>query len=72
MRRSSVKEYTHTMKQCYTDASRTEKGALLGVRDYSSSNDSEFVVLICIARNRHHSSTMIAGGVTPMAFATSL
>ena len=24
-----MKEYTHTMKQCYTGASRTEKRALL-------------------------------------------
>ena len=29
MRRSSVKEYTDTMKWRYTGASRTEKGALL-------------------------------------------
>ena len=29
MRRSSVKEYTDTMKRRYTGASKTEKGALL-------------------------------------------
>ena len=29
MRRSSVKEYTDTMKRRYTSASKTEKGALL-------------------------------------------